>query len=1582
MGNSLSTQRGLWWSGQNPYNQIQDDVVVLANATNGFGYRPDEAGDTTAAAATLAVADTTATASGVITTTADRDYYSFTTTGGAVSFTGAVAQYGAMLDLKLELRDANDNVVAAADTASLGETVSATVGAGTYYIVVASHGGYGDIGQYTLTGTVPDDGGSTPATPVASIAGPITVAEGGSVALSGAASTGTGISYAWDLDADGVYGETGAGASRGNETGATPTFSAVGLDGNGTFSISLRVTDSSSQTSTTSAAISITNVAPTLSLGGASSVSEGSTYTLSFSATDPGPDTITSWLVNWGDGNTQTASGSLSSVTHVYADNGSYTITASATDEDGTYAFSPKSVTVTNIAPSLSLGGATSVNEGAPYTLSLGTTDPGPDTVSQWVINWGDGSSNTYAGNVSSAAHTYADQGAYTVNVSATDEDGTYAASPRSVTVQNVAPTIALSGAATTAEGAVYSLTLGTVTDPGADMVTSWLVAWGDGTTNTYASGGAKTHTYADNFIGNIVVSLVDEDGTHIGATRAISVTNVAPTFTITGANSVSEGTAYALSFAATDPGADTITGWSVNWGDGATSTFAAGASAASHVYTDGTATRSIVVSATDEDGTHAAAARAVTVQNVAPTLIVTGNSVATVGQGYTLQLSAGDVGADTLTLWTVDWGDGQTQTVVGSATSVSHTFSATGTRSIVATATDEDGSYQAGPVSVTVTDAPVDVPVLSVSGGSSVPEGSLYTLNLASSLAASSWTISWGDGVTETVSGAAALATHRYADSATTRTIQATAVVNGNTFAAAPKTVTVTDVAPTVSISGAATSAEGAVYTVTFGAIVDPGKDTLGSWVIDWGDGTTQSLAAALSTASHVYADGPSAYVIQLSGTDEDGTHLAGSAAVNVTDVAPVIGLGGTGVGSVGTAYVLTLSTGDVGADTAASWSIDWADGSVETVAGALTSATHTYVTAGAYTMTATLINDDGNWPAAQAHTVTIGAKPGPAPITDETAPTVAVISVPSTVQTPDGTPLTFVVRYTDASLDLATIDGALTISGPVPMWATATLSDVVGTGGGSYVATYQLAAPAGGWRPVHNGSYTVALAGGVVADAYGNATPGQAIGTVTVAIGSLPDLEAVVTRSPKGSLIGGTDAILSYKIFNRGTLPFNGTTSVAYYLSADETLDADDVLVTTQSKLLKLKPNAAQSFSAKLRLPSDMEGSYRLLAVVDSDDAVSEMLESNNVGASAEAFALARPFVDVSTTVARSPAGEIVGGTRTTAKAKVTNNGNVTFRGNATVAYYLSTDGAWDANDRLVGSQTMRLGIGAGGYKSLAAGLALPADVQGTFYWLAIADLDGSIADPDDANNVGGSAVAFNLTPPFVDLSPVVTQSPAGELVGGSKAKVVTTIANHGNVSYIGTATVSYYLSTDQTWDSNDRLVGSQTPRLNVRPTTARTLSAILSLPVDVEGAYQWLAVVEANGVIAESTAANNAATGSTLYLTPPFVELRTESLALSAIELVPGTATTASLTLKNWGNVTMSAPTEFKLYLSRSGTIDDESTLVNARTVTVALKPSAAGLFRYRIVLPLAVAEGDWQLIAQINDSVVVTSIHMSA
>ena len=356
---------------------------------------------------------------------------------------------------------------------------------------------------------------------------------------------------------------------------------------------------------------------------------------------------------------------------HTYADGTIVrNITVDLVDEDGTFLnrANALAVTVNDVAPTVAISGAASVNEGSLYMLTLGPlTDPGADTVTNYKVFWGDGSFNNYT-TLGVKSHVYADgTNLRTITVDITNEDGTFvnAANPFSVTVNNVEPTIALSGASSVNEGSLYSLTIGPVTEPGADTITNYRVWWGDGSFNDYATTvGAKTHTYVDGTVlRSITVDLTDEDGTFVdqAAPFSVNVLNVEPTIVISGASSTNEGSVYSLTLGAvTDPGTDTITNYRVNWGDGSFTDYATTAGLKTHTYDDGPNNWNITVDITDEDGTFVDQANplAITVDNVAPTVSLFGPTSANSGETKHYTFTTSDPGVDTF-LTIVGYPDG-----------------------------------------------------------------------------------------------------------------------------------------------------------------------------------------------------------------------------------------------------------------------------------------------------------------------------------------------------------------------------------------------------------------------------------------------------------------------------------------------------------------------------------------------------------------------------------------------------------------------------------------------------------------------------------------------------------------------------------------------------------------------------------------------------------------------------------------------------------------------------------------------------------------------------------------------------------
>lgn len=182
-----------------------------------------------------------------------------------------------------------------------------------------------------------------------------------------------------------------------------------------------------------------------------------------------------------------------------------------------------------------------------------------------WAIPGDDEVTPFASGNSANLDWAPDDNGFYLLSLTVTNPEGLATTTHQGIQVTNVAPTIALNGNPNADEGVPYTLTLGTVTDPGTDTVSQYIVNWGDGAVDSFSTPGDKTHLYADNAPRTIKVSLVDEDGTYADlATKHITVRNVAPKIFLdetsdsivdTGSSAIFTATGYF-----TDPGSDTWT--------------------------------------------------------------------------------------------------------------------------------------------------------------------------------------------------------------------------------------------------------------------------------------------------------------------------------------------------------------------------------------------------------------------------------------------------------------------------------------------------------------------------------------------------------------------------------------------------------------------------------------------------------------------------------------------------------------------------------------------------------------------------------------------------------------------------------------------------------------------------------------------------------------------------------------------------------------------------------------------------------------------------------------------------------------
>jgi Zn-dependent metalloprotease len=307
---------------------------------------------------------------------------------------------------------------------------------------------------------VPTEDFTSPAAclPTADAGGPYATPEGTYVVLSGAGSAagtdpsaGSIVLYEWDLDNDSAYDDA---------TGVAPSFPHVGQDG--IFTVGLRVTDEWGLTDADTATVTVTNVAPTVTIDPIPEIDEFGTTTISGVITDPG------WLdgliatIDFDDGagpqplaafveNEEPDSTLTFNVTKQYGDDGTFEVTVTGFDDD-TSGVGTADAVVHNVDPTAVIDtsgeqvydgvSAFIVEAGEDLTVPAGSTDPGSDDLT-FTWDWNDGSTSTDTSLVNppaldqpksptvqprdvtlEATHAYGDACLYELTVTVEDDDG------------------------------------------------------------------------------------------------------------------------------------------------------------------------------------------------------------------------------------------------------------------------------------------------------------------------------------------------------------------------------------------------------------------------------------------------------------------------------------------------------------------------------------------------------------------------------------------------------------------------------------------------------------------------------------------------------------------------------------------------------------------------------------------------------------------------------------------------------------------------------------------------------------------------------------------------------------------------------------------------------------------------------------------------------------------------------------------------------------------------------------------------------------------------------------------------------
>ena len=645
---------------------------------------------------------------------------------------------------------------------------------------------------------------------------------------------------------------------------------------------------------------------------------------LSVSFTDQSSNTPTSWSWTFGDSSTSTAQ----NPSHTYSSNGTYTVALTATNAQGNNTCTKTGYIAVGNPPVANFSGAPTSGT-APLAVTF--TDSSTNSPTAWSWNFGDSNTST----VQSPSHTYSAAGTYTVVLTATNAYGSNTNTKSNYITASSggsAPVANFSGTPTTG---TVPLSV-TFTDSSTNTPTSWSWTFGDSSTSTVQN---PSHSYTSAGSYTVALTATNAYGNNTNTkTNYITVSSGGGTpvaaFT---ANQTSGVASLAVTF--TDQSTNTPTSWSWTFGDSNSSTV----QSPSHTYT---------------------AAGVYTVALTATNSL--GNNTAT----YTNYISVRASGGTQVIVTALDYA------VEGGGTLVSGQLSDTNNPEdghYLVVQSTSSGSYSTGAVwdfntgytnpaqlakfrvEFRMHSSRADTPY--GQGGISVVGGGGDALGFTSYPTNDGWL------VLETTNVARYLGA---VNSGCLRVSVCGCGNNSNTYTLSydcARVVLTLAPAPVANFSGTPTSGP-TPLAVSF---TDSSTNSPTAWSWTFGDTNTSTV----QNPSHTYT-GAGSFTVALTATNAAGNNTCTkSNYITATLAAPVAAFTANQTSGVAS---LAVTFTDQSTNTPTSWSWNFGDSTTSTVQ----SPSHTFTTAGVYTVALTATNSAGNNTATYTNYISVRASGG----------------------------------------------------------------------------------------------------------------------------------------------------------------------------------------------------------------------------------------------------------------------------------------------------------------------------------------------------------------------------------------------------------------------------------------------------------------------------------------------------------------------------------------------------------------------------------------------------------------------------
>jgi PKD repeat protein len=797
------------------------------------------------------------------------------------------------------------------------------------------------------------------------------VEEGDWVTLSGSAADAgvlDELNYAWDLEYDGVsFTPDMYGAS----------VSRVYRDGPAEVMAALRVQDNDGGEGLDTVVVTVNNVAPRiLSVVNDGPVGEGSQLTLTVDATDVGSDTL-SYAFDWENDGEYAEVGQAASASHIWYNQGEYTVGIRAEDGDGGQVYSTTMVSVYNVAPVAVAGLPMAQREGTAVTFDgSGSSDPGIDDVLSYEWGFGDGSA---VGSGEVVAHAYGDNGVYSATLTVRDDSGAESTDVVAVSIMNANPVAEVGADREVDEGDSLSFS-GTASDPGWGDVLS--LAWdldydGSHFDEDVVGTNVVDRSYADGPARYVVAFRVRDDdypyppdgGGEVGETidtLEVTVQNVPPRADAGETYEGEEGQWIRLRGIGIDVPSDALVyEWDVD-GDGR---YDLSGPSVDVVWMEA-GEYLVRLRVTDDDGDFGLDTAQVSIGNAPPTAEAGGPYTGDEGSPIELRGSGTDPADDPLTY---AWDLGQDGIFETPGQVVTNTWPDNGSYTVSLRVDDGRGGVDIDDAIVIVENVP---PTPEAGPDRVVVAGESVTFNgTATDPGADTFTFEWDfdyDGLVFDVDDTGQSVTTSYATGPATYVVALRVTDDDGDFGLDTAQVSIDNAPPTAEAGGPYTGDEGSPIELR-GSGTDPDGDPLTyAWDLDQ-DGIFETPGQVVT---YIWPD-DGVYNVTLQVGDGQGGVATDDATVTVNNVSPIADAGPDRTVDEGEIVTFTGAATDPGADTFIfEWDFDY-DGVVFNVEATGQTVTTIFSGAPPDYVVALRVTDDDNGVGLDTAQVTVGNSP-----------------------------------------------------------------------------------------------------------------------------------------------------------------------------------------------------------------------------------------------------------------------------------------------------------------------------------------------------------------------------------------------------------------------------------------------------------------------------------------------------------------------------------------------------------------------------------------------------------------------------